>query len=269
MNMSRPDTRTSRIWLLFLLTGMVLFITGSFISIDWMNFSLGTQSLYPAFAKPAVSILCALIVFTSFRTMLGKKDFLLVAVAFVCIVIVDVTMSIYVYSPPSTFTTVAFMIGAALSILAHVLLIIRHACGFHFLSSEAANGKGWVRRIVFPLAFYLPVILIFVVLIPYLQKVNQFWPSLIYAIIITTSLWVAWEAFRHHLFPRENAWLIALGVTSWFVTELVGVVHNIEIGILSDLAMNLTWHFYMTAILLLALSTRNWKFWDSQNKNDI
>jgi hypothetical protein len=35
---------------------------------------------------------------------------------------------------------------------------------------------------------------------------------------------------------------------------LVGVVHNIDIGELSNIAMNLTWHFYMPAILLLALS---------------
>lgn len=235
----------------FLIVGAVLLITGSFISIDWTNTFKGGTSLYPAYAKPAVSILCALIAFLSVRNGLGKRDFWLLGSAFVCIIIVDITMSIYVYSANKALGASVFLVGAALSIVAHVLLIIRHAKGFRFLR----EGKGnLISRLSFPLAFYLPVIIIFLILIPFLNKVGQFWPSLIYAIIITTSVWVAWEAFRHHLFPRVNAWLIALGVTFWFVCELVGVVHNIEIGFLSTIAMNLTWHFYMPAILLLALS---------------
>jgi hypothetical protein len=234
----------------FLLAGLILFITGSFISIDWMNTFTGSQSFYPAYAKPAVSILCALIVFLSWGRKLDRKDYWLLASAFLCIVIVDITMSIYVYSANKALGSAVFFVGAALSIVAHILLIIRHAKGFHFLR----GGDGFFKKYGFALAFYLPVIVIFLALIPFLNKVGQFWPPLIYAIILTTSLWVAWEAFRHRLFPRTNAWLIALGVTFWFVCELVGVVHNIEIGFLSTLAMNLTWHFYMPAILLLAFS---------------
>lgn len=239
-----------RFRLAFWLAAAVLFITGSFISIDWLNTFSGSSSYYPAFAKPTVSILCALIAFLAWRQNLGNKDFLWVAVSFICIVIVDVTMSIYVYSPNEVLGGSVFMIGAALSIVAHILFIIRHAKGFKFLSAKRNALSKWG----FPLAFYLPVIAIFIVLIPFLNKVGQFWPSLIYAIILTTSVWVAWEAFRNRSFPRINAWLIALGVTFWFACELVGVVHNIEIGFLSTLAMNLTWHFYMPAILLLAFS---------------
>jgi len=245
---------SNKLKVVFLLAGIVLMLTGSFISVDWMNTIKGTTSLYPAYAKPAVSILCALIAFLAVRDGLGKRDFRYLAIAFVCIIIVDVTMSIYVYSANKALGASVFLVGAALSIVAHVLLIFRHAKGFKFLK----EGKGsLLSRLAFPLAFYLPVIAIFIVLIPFLNKVGQFWPSLIYAIIITTSVWVAWEAFRHQLFPRTNAWLIALGVTFWFGCELVGVVHNIEIGALSTLAMNLTWHFYMPAILLLALSGHN------------
>lgn len=246
---------SNKLKFVFLIAGLVLFVTGSFISIDWLNYLKGGSSLYPAYAKPAVSILCAMIVFLSFRSGLGKKDFWLLAVTFICIIIVDIMMSIYVYSSNKALGASVFMVGAALSIVAHFLLIIRHAKGFKFLRRDRQNGKsGLLSHIGFPLAFYLPVIIIFLILIPFLRKVGQFWPSLFYAIILTTSVWVAWEAFRHHLFPRANAWLIALGVTLWFICELVGVVHNIEIGLLSNIAMNLTWHFYMPAILLLALS---------------
>ncbi len=234
----------------FLLAGFVLLVTGSFMSVDWVNYFTGSSTIYPAYAKSAVSILCALIAFLAIKNDLGKRDFWLLAASFVCIIIVDVTMSIYVYSANKALGQSVFFVGAALSILAHVLLIIRHAKGFKFLKEKGST----LSRVGFPLAFFMPVIVIFIILSPFLMKVGQFWPSLIYALIITASLWVAWEAFRHHLFPRANAWLIALGVTAWFGCELTGVVHNIEIGQLSDLAMNMTWLFYMPAILLLALS---------------
>ncbi len=245
----------SRIGLLIALTALTLFITGSFISIDWFNTATGSASLYPAYAKPVVSVLCAAVAFAAARANLGRGDFRFVVWSFICIVIVDICMSIYVYSDNTALTSVTFLIGAALSILAHVLLILRHAKGFQFLrGKDSLINKLWL-----PLVCFVPVLIIFIILIPYLNAVGQFWPSLIYALIITTSLWVAWETVRRRLFPRPNALLIALGVTSWFITELVGVVHNIEIGRLSDIAMNLTWHFYMPAILLIALSAHRWK----------
>ncbi len=246
---SSPLVISGKFKFAFMLAVLVLLITGSFLSIDWMNTLTGSSSFYPAYAKPAVSVLCALIAFFAWRG-LNRRDYWLVAVSFICIVIVDITMSIYVYSPNKALGNAVFFIGAGLSIVAHILLLIRHAKGFKFLGAQRSG----LSKIGFPLAFFLPVIALFIVLIPYLNAVGQFWPSLIYAIILTASLWVAWEAFRNHLFPRTNAWLLALGVTCWFVCELVGVVHNIEIGYLSTLAMNLTWHFYMPAILLLAFS---------------
>jgi hypothetical protein len=234
----------------FLLVGLVLMVTGSFMSVDWVNYFTGSSTVYPAYAKPVVSALCALIAFLALKNNLGKRDFWLLAATFICIVIVDVTMSIYVYSANQSLGQSVFFVGAGLSIVAHILLLIRHAKGFKFLKEKGSA----LSRVGFPLAFFLPVIVLFIILSPFLMKVGQFWPSLIYALIITASLWVAWEAFRHHLFPRANAWLIAFGVTAWFCCELVGVVHNIEIGPISDLAMNGTWIFYMPAILLLALS---------------
>jgi hypothetical protein len=241
---------SSLLKVVFVFVGLVLFVTGSFLSVDWTNYFTDSTTNYAAYAKPLVSTLCAVIALLAWKNNLGKRDFWLLAFTFVCIVIVDVTMSIYVYSANKALGASVFYVGAGLSIVAHILLIIRHSKGFGFLKEKASLVSRWG----FPLLFFLPVIVIFVILSPFLMSVGQFWPSLIYALILTASLWVAWEAFRHQLFPRANAWLLALGVTSWFACELVGVVHNIDIGPLSNLAMNLTWHFYMPAILLLALS---------------
>jgi hypothetical protein len=240
-------------------TCLVLLITGSFLSVDWINALQPASYLYPAFVKPVVSALCAALAFISYRTRLSKLDFWLLASAFACILVVDTCMSIYVYAQPGSLTDIAFLIGAALSIVAHILLVIRHARGFGFLQTDLkGKNQSAARSLLFSLWFFLPVLGIFIALSPSLMKVNQFWPSLIYALIITTSVWIAWEVYRRKMFPRINAILIAGGVTSWFITELVGVIHNIQIGQISDIAVPMTWHFYMPAILLLALSGFRW-----------
>jgi hypothetical protein len=253
-----PFEVSSRFKIVLALVGLILFVTGSFIAIDWFTYFKGGSSIYPAVAKPLVSTLCALVAFLAWKHGLEKSDFLWLALTFACIVIVDVTMSIYVYSTNAALAASIFIVGALLSIVAHIFLIIRHAKGFKFLSESRGRYSSLLSRLGFPAAFYLPIVILLLILSPYLQKVGQFWPSLVYALILTTSLWVAWEAFRRGFFPRANAWLLALGVSFWFVCELVGVVHNIQIGTLSDLAMRLTWHFYMPGILLLALSGHNY-----------
>ncbi len=255
-----------RLGLLIPLVALVLVITASFIAVDWMNTLYGANSIYPAFAKPTVSILCALIAIFSLRTSLGKKDYRLVLLAFICIIITDVTMSMFVYLPATTLTQIAFYIGAGLSIAAHVILVIRHACGFTFLAARKIKKKGWFYTLSLPVLIFLLVVGVILVLSKRLIEVGQFLPSLVYALTIAVSLWAAWEVVRRKLFPKPNAWLIALGVTFWFLTELVGVVHNIKIGALSEIAMNLTWIVYMPAILLLALST--WRWQDKEKNKD-
>jgi len=246
-------------WLIAIIS-VILFVTGSFIAVDWLNALQSLNSKYPAYVKPLVSLLCLVLVILSFRWRLNNRDFKQLLLSFLCILIVDISMSIYVYADPDVDTSIIFLVGAALSIVAHIILIIRHAKSFKFMRTTL-TGKTcspW-KNLLFPLYFFVPVVALLVFLSPMLIKVNQFLPSLAYALILTVSLWVAWEVVRRKMFPPVNSWLIAAGVTSWFVTEVVGVVHNIQIGFLSDISVPLTWHFYMPAILLLALSGFSWK----------
>jgi len=246
-------------WLIAI-TSVILFIAGSFIAVDWLNALQSLDSKYPAYVKPLVSLLCLALVVLSYRWRLNIRDFKQLLLAFLCILVVDISMSIYVYADPEVDTSMIFLVAAALSIVAHIILIVRHAKGFKFLRTTL-TGKAcspW-NNLLFPLYFFVPVIVLLIVLSPMLIKVNQFVPSLAYALILTISLWVAWEVVRRQMFPAVNAWLIAAGVTCWFITEVVGVVHNIQIGFLSDISVPLTWHFYMPAILLIALSGFSWK----------
>ncbi len=256
---TRKSPRLPYGWLIAIVS-VILFITGSFISVDWLNALQSLNSKYPAFVKPLVSLLCLILILLSYRWRLHDRDFRQLLFAFLCILVVDISMSIYVYAEPGVDTSVIFLIGAALSIVAHIILIVRHAKGFKFLR-VTPSGKAispW-KNLLFSLYFFVPVIALLIILSPMLIKVNQFIPSLAYALILTASLWIAWEVVRRKMFPEVNSWLIAAGVTSWFITEVVGVVHNIQIGFLSDISVPLTWHFYMPAILLLALSGFYWK----------
>ena len=55
-----------------------------------------------------------------------------------------------------------------------------------------------------------------------------------------------------------NAWLVSVGITCWFCTEVVGEIFNIQIGLISSIMYNLVWVFYGTYIVCLALSGYRW-----------
>jgi hypothetical protein len=67
---------------------------------------------------------------------------------------------------------------------------------------------------------------------------------------------VDWVVF---LFGVETIYPgVAKPVTSWFITEIVGKTYNVQLGLISDLALNFVWIFYGTTIVCLALSGYSW-----------
>jgi hypothetical protein len=48
-------------------------------------------------------------------------------------------------------------------------------------------------------------------------------------------------------------------MTGWHLTEIVGEVSNIGIGVASEVAFNLVWVFYGANVILLASSGYRWR----------
>ena len=140
----------------FSLVGLMLLIAGSFIAVDWVIFLFGIETIYAGVAKPVMSFLCLILVLVIGRDGIDRRDKLLLLGAFLCIVPVDILMSLVVFSPEMSVSSPAFMVGGALSIIAHLVLIIRHGRGFPYLRSgfRREKGRGGVWSFV-----WLPVLL--------------------------------------------------------------------------------------------------------------
>ena len=247
--------------LVFALVGLILLIAGSYIAVDWMIFLFGIETIYAGVAKPVTSLICLILVVLVGRDGIDRRDTLLLLIAFACIVPVDILMSLVVFSPSMSVASPAFMIGGVLSIIAHLLLIVRHGRGFPYLRSRFRRERGMTAAWSF---LWLPILLgasFMAALVPLLKpmvQVGHLLLGLVYSSVVAISMWVAWETVRFELYPRHNAWMVSIAMTCWFITEVVGETYNVQLGLISDLAFNFVWIFYGTTILCLALSGYRW-----------
>lgn len=247
--------------LVFSLVGLILLIAGSFIAVDWVVFLFGVETIYAGVAKPVTSFICLILVLLIGKDRIDRRDSILLTIAFVCIVPVDILMSLVVYSPDMGVASPAFMTGGVLSIIAHLLLIVRHGRGFPYLRSEFRRERGragWWSFLWLPILLYGLFLLVLLPLMQPMIRVGHLLIGLTYSFVVATSMWVAWETLRFQLYPRPNAWMVGIATSCWFITEIVGETYNVQLGLISDVAFNFVWIFYGTTIVCLALSGYSW-----------
>ena len=245
----------------FTLLGIILLLAGSFFAVDWMIFLFGIKTIYAGVAKPVVSLICLILVLLIGKDGIDRRDTILLVLAFICILPVDILMSVVALSPNVGFDSPQFMVGGTLSIAANLILIVRHGRGFPYLHFKIGGGRLPQRFLSFiwlPLLAYGLFIIAFIPLLKPVIAIGHLGIGLSYSAFLATSMWIAWETIRHKLYPRLNAWLAGIGITCWYFTEVVGEVFNIQIGVLSSIAYNIVWIFYGTCIVCLALSGYRW-----------
>ena len=243
---------TKRNWVCGMVAA-VLLLAGSIFGVDWLNYFAGTAILYPAVAKPVITLLAMAIVLSTGRNSLSRKDWLLLFAAFCCMLPTDILMSVVVVSPSLGVGSWVFMVGGVLSIVAHIFLILRMARGLtylkHFKWSDA-----WL-----PLLIYGVAALILGILWKDVVRVGHAVLGPVYTAFFCTTMWFSWEALRRRLYPQPNAWMAAIAATCWFATEIAGEIYNLALGNISQILFRLVWVFYGTNVILWALSGIRWK----------
>jgi hypothetical protein len=234
------------------IVGATLLLAGSIFAIDWMNFFYGTASLYPMVAKPVITLFGLVLVLMIGANRLGKKDWTLLLAAFLCMVPTDILMSIVVVSPALSVGSWVFMVGGVLSIMAHIFLIIRLAHGVPYLKRFKPT-EWWLPVLIFGSAAVIVAILW-----PDIVRVGHTVIGPIYTAFFCTTMWFAWETVRYRLYPRANAFMVAIAATCWFATEIIGEIFNLGLGTLSEVMFRLVWVFYGTNVMLWALSGYRW-----------
>lgn len=232
--------------------GLTLLLAGSVYGADWMNYFNKTTSLYPAIAKPCITLLAFVLVLIAGVHKLERRDWVLLLLAFCCMLPTDILMSLVVVSPTLSVGGWVFMVGGVLSIIAHVFLIIRVGRGLHYLK------KFQFKDLWLPLVIYGSAAAIVVFLWPDLVRVGHAVIGPVYTAFFCTTMWFAWETVRRKLYPATNAWFAALAATCWFATEILGEIYNLGLGTLSNITFGLVWVFYGANVVLWALSGYRW-----------
>jgi hypothetical protein len=244
-------SKTKRYWV-FGIVGVALLLAGSIFGVDWLNYFAGTASLYPAVAKPVITLLAMAIVLSTGRNSLSTKDWRLLFAAFCCMLPTDILMSVVVLSPSLSVGSWVFMVGGVLSIVAHIFLILRMARGLPYLRHYKWSDA-WL-----PLVIYGAAAVILGILWKDVVRVGHAVIGPIYTAFFCTTMWFSWEALRRRLYPPPNAWMAAIAATCWFATEIAGEIYNLNIGNISQILFRLVWVFYGTNVILWALSGFRW-----------
>lgn len=238
--------------IVYILLGITLLLAGSVFSADWMNYFNKTSSLYPAIAKPCITLLAFVLVLIAGVHKLERRDWNLLLLAFCCMLPTDILMSLVVVSPTLGVGGWVFMVGGVLSIVAHVFLIIRVGRGLHYLK------KFKLKDIWLPVLIYGSAVVLVLSLWPDLVRVGHALIGPIYTAFFCTTMWFAWETVRRKLYPTANAWMVALAATCWYATEILGEIYNLQMGEISQITFGLVWVFYGANVVLWGLSGYRW-----------
>ncbi len=248
----QPVQGKKQIWVLVMLA-IALLLAGTIFGVDWTNYFKGTSALYPAIGKPFITLLAMILVLGIGKNRLGNQDWWLLFVAFCCMLPTDILMSVVVVNPSLSVGSWVFMVGGVLSIIAHIFLILRVARGLPYLK------KFQWKDIWLPVLIYGTAAAILVVLWKDVVRVGHAAIAPAYTAFFCTTMWFAWETVRHKLYPKPNAWMVAIAATCWFATEITGEIYNLGMGNISEIFFRLVWVFYGANVILWALSGYCWK----------
>lgn len=243
-----------RIWVISLL-GVILLLAGTVFGVDWANYFLGTNLLYPAIGKPIITLLALILVLSIGKNRLDGRDWGLLLAAFCCMLPTDILMSVVAVNPNVGVSSVLFMVGGVLSILAHLFLILR------LIGHGAPGWSGQVplsQKVLLPLLIYGSAAILLGLLWTHLVRVGHALIAPIYTAFFCTTMWLAWETVRNRLLPKPNGWMAALAASGWFFTEISGEIYNLSLGNISEVMFRVVWVFYSTTVVLWALSGYRW-----------
>jgi len=220
-----------------------------FTGLDVLAYLQGTVSGITIYLKGVASFLCALVAFLGWRSGGRRGLDLLRALGFLLAFLGDVAVLLNTYRLLSA--PLVFSIGGYLFIPALLLISLRNADGFRFM---VRDGRIDGRELAFALCFYVPFIALLAFLGKSLAGVGLLGLGIAYGLCLVTVLWTGWAALRNRLFGASRSLLIALGATLVFVMELIGLVYNLHVPGLEEIAFFATWILYVPGMLLMALS---------------
>jgi len=232
------------------LVSVTMFVTGTYVGVDWAAFFHPFQSRFPAVAGYARDLLCVVILLLVGRNRLSPHDDRLLLAAFGLTLIADYFLTLRDDALPGT----AIFLGV------HALLIARHAQGWRASLAPLERARTLRLLVVSGLVVYGAAGLLIARVAPILSRTGQLALDTVYLLFLASSLWMGWGTLIRRFYPRMNAWFVAIGMTFFFLCDVTVGLSVAQSGthagvVLSDLIA----FFYTPALLLLTLSGFAWR----------
>ncbi len=229
--------------------GLIMFVTGTYVGVDWAAFFYHFTSPYPARAGYARTVLCAFLVWMIRGARVDRQDALLLGAAFAVTLVADFFLILLDWTIP----------GTVLFIVVHALLIVRHARGFRASLAPDRRVRSLRLYALTALVAYGGAVALIFTVKPILERTHSLALDSVYLLFLATSMWMAWGTLIRDFYLTRNAWYAVIGMTSFFFCDVsVGLSASLS-GTTSGAVLNtLVGMFYSPALVLLAYSGYHW-----------
>ena len=232
------------------LMGAIMFLTGTYVGVDWAGFYYHFKSPYPAGAGYARTILCAVMVGLIGKAAVDRRDYRTLLVAFVLTLIADYFLILQDAAIP----------GTLLFIVVHGLLIHRHSRGFRASLRPLERARTYRLLFLTGLVVYGGSGALIASIHPLLTRTHMLALDSAYLLFLATSLWMAWGTLIRGAFATRNTWYIVIGMTCFYFCDVsVGLSAALKGTVQGDVLNNLVGLFYSPALVLLAYSGYRWR----------
>lgn len=215
---------------------IIIIIYLIFLCIDFVSKDL--RNVYSVRLKYLTIVLCFIIALLIKSHGYSEKDKVLVQLARFFTLIADYFLAI----------SGNYIMGIFFFSLVQITYIIRHSL---------MENKKHKNLIFFIVSLTIVLTVSLRIKITSIEK-DLIISALIYASLLTTSLYCAVSTITRGKYPKRSSWIIALGMFLFFMCDLnVGLYNILEEGNIKFFLGFLIWLFYIPSQLLLALSGFN------------
>ena len=229
---------------------IILLILISLVAIVYMSldfaclFGLIENSYPSSIIKRINVVLISIIVAISGKDSLNSKDSVLLKTAFIAVCFAEIS-----------FVLNSLFGGIFFFFIAQVLLILRNSPGLRqkLSSADKATKLKLLGCSAAILAFY--VLIFRFVFYPVLKLSPLLLAFMLYAAVLSISLWVGIANYLLGLFPKKNSLMVCIGMACFFISDiLVGLSIITDSDVVYLISNSFIWVLYIPAILLLAFS---------------
>ena len=235
--------------LIIVLLCIIFLIIITFLLMDWTKGITDISQIL----KFIVSCICVFIAWLTGKDGLDKKDTIFIRIAFAFIPFADTLLVLLQRFANPAGHSYFFLTGMGCFAVFNIVLIIRHSRNIKSILMKENKKKFIYAILSFIIIYSCSIIILIWFILPLIKNMVMKISILGYGLLLTTSLWMAWNTLGFGFFPKLNAWFIALGLTGHYLSDICIILKN-HIESFAPVGRPLVWTLYATAIIMLSLS---------------